>query len=525
LCATDYPEVGVLITVTAVAEAVGGGLLAVVTDPAGREVRDAVVTEPGEPTPVDAGDLVLGLGVGTREEALAVLARCGAGHAAALVLRRPLARDDEVLARARSSRVALVELRDDASWGPLPWAIRDVIDRAAAYDATGAAEPGGYDDLFTLADAAAAVAQAPVTIEDAHSWVLAYSSHQEGADPVRMSTIVRRRVPADVVAYFRSRGVFRRLANGNEPVLVPARSDGTLGRLVLPVRAGGELLGSMWVLTDRLPPEAELRELQASATLAAIHLLRLRAQSNISTRLSADRLQAALTEPASASAELRLPPAPWQVVGIRGEPTDDGTLHELALWDSVCRRAGWRHPALTDIAGTVLAVVARDGDAPGSRAWLLSLLADAAAQDPHLFLATSGAAGSLAALPRARAEATELLALRDAGLLPATVLHWEEHWADVVVRRAVTAVPPADLLGGGPLPALLRHDAEQGTAYAETLRAWLAEQGDPRRTAAALHVHPNTLRYRLRRLGEVVPLDLTSPVVRLALQLQLAAVA
>ncbi|WP_407111777.1 helix-turn-helix domain-containing protein [Streptomyces sp. DSM 116494] len=40
-----------------------------------------------------------------------------------------------------------------------------------------------------------------------------------------------------------------------------------------------------------------------------------------------------------------------------------------------------------------------------------------------------------------------------------------------------------------------------------------------------LRVHPNTLRYRLRKLEEVAPVDLTSPRVRLALRLQLMATA
>jgi DNA-binding PucR family transcriptional regulator len=38
-----------------------------------------------------------------------------------------------------------------------------------------------------------------------------------------------------------------------------------------------------------------------------------------------------------------------------------------------------------------------------------------------------------------------------------------------------------------------------------------------------LHVHPNTLRYRMARIAELVDLDLDAPQSRLALRLQLAA--
>jgi DNA-binding PucR family transcriptional regulator len=69
---------------------------------------------------------------------------------------------------------------------------------------------------------------------------------------------------------------------------------------------------------------------------------------------------------------------------------------------------------------------------------------------------------------------------------------------------------------------LLRHDARHGTAYAETLKAWLAAQGDTREAARALSVHPNTLRYRLQRMGEVTALPLDDPEQRLAMAIALA---
>lgn len=43
-----------------------------------------------------------------------------------------------------------------------------------------------------------------------------------------------------------------------------------------------------------------------------------------------------------------------------------------------------------------------------------------------------------------------------------------------------------------------------------TLDAYLAEDSDRRRTAAALHVHPNTLDYRLKRIVELTGLDPTT---------------
>jgi DNA-binding PucR family transcriptional regulator len=69
--------------------------------------------------------------------------------------------------------------------------------------------------------------------------------------------------------------------------------------------------------------------------------------------------------------------------------------------------------------------------------------------------------------------------------------------------------------------ALRSHDAEHGTEYLTTLAAWLDHPADPRTAARLIHVHPNTLRYRMQRLGEVIDVDLADPEVRLALRLQL----
>jgi DNA-binding PucR family transcriptional regulator len=47
-------------------------------------------------------------------------------------------------------------------------------------------------------------------------------------------------------------------------------------------------------------------------------------------------------------------------------------------------------------------------------------------------------------------------------------------------------------------------------ALLETLRAYLDCDLDVRRAADALYVHPNTVRYRLRRISELTGLDTQS---------------
>lgn len=74
-------------------------------------------------------------------------------------------------------------------------------------------------------------------------------------------------------------------------------------------------------------------------------------------------------------------------------------------------------------------------------------------------------------------------------------------------------------LGRTPLSVLEEHDARTSGDLVPTLRAWCETGFDVTTAAAAVHVHVNTLRYRIRRAGEICGLDVSEPRHLLALQL------
>ena len=78
---------------------------------------------------------------------------------------------------------------------------------------------------------------------------------------------------------------------------------------------------------------------------------------------------------------------------------------------------------------------------------------------------------------------------------------------------------PLELLAAPQLYKLQRIDAERGTEYYQTLRAWLLNERSIPKTAEALIVHRTTLTYRLEKMRELVPLDLDDPQMRLYLLL------
>lgn len=75
-------------------------------------------------------------------------------------------------------------------------------------------------------------------------------------------------------------------------------------------------------------------------------------------------------------------------------------------------------------------------------------------------------------------------------------------------HSCITQEMPARLLADPALLELQRYDAENGTPYYETLRTYLLSERSIPKTADALIIHRTTLTYRLRKIEELVRLNL-----------------
>jgi GTP-sensing pleiotropic transcriptional regulator CodY len=511
-----------MITVQGVVDRVGPTLLHVRLGGTTQHVSDVVIAEPGRKDQVGDGDLVLGVSVHTAKDAVELVKHCGTQGAAAVLLKPPLPTRAAVRAATQSCELALVEVHASAAWAQIVWLLRSVLDAAADESEPGDQHLSGLGDLFRLADAAAAVIDAPVTIEDANSRVLAYSARQDRTDPARVSTIMGRRVPDDVLARFRSRGVFRELSRGRTTIFVPAQQDGTLPRLIVPIRMGGELLGSMWAVVPGPVSDERAAAFADTAPVVALHLLRRRATEDAERRRSAELVRSVLAGRGSmrlAAAELDLADEPHRVVAIASQTQDalgaEGT--RLALWERIAAGVG-RRPAMAELHDALYAVVP---DRDGAGGW--PSLRAALTQDRTPPLVAAGPAVRLTDLVESRALAEELLSLLRTGLVRGPVASHEEAWPVLVLHRSAVAATASGATEFGPLPALRAQDEGSGTSYVDTLYEWLRHPGDPRAASRALRIHPNTLRYRMAKLTELAGVDLEDPDVRLALLTQLTA--
>jgi DNA-binding PucR family transcriptional regulator len=132
-------------------------------------------------------------------------------------------------------------------------------------------------------------------------------------------------------------------------------------------------------------------------------------------------------------------------------------------------------------------------------------------------------AGRLSELAEAAAElAADLAALTVTRPVPLRCIAG----GDAAVTADVVFAELAGLLAGHPtfrdgaLGVLRRHDADRGTDFVGTLAAYFDAGCDVTEAARRLHVHRNTLRYRLQRIEQLAGTDLTVPLQRFTLELQ-----
>lgn len=500
-----------VITAAGLAEALAPALVELVQGGEDRPVLGVELVEPGGPLAVDRGDLVVAVGARAAEEIFDVVE--AARSAAGLVLRRSWATTPEVRQWCAGASLPLLSVADDATWSSVLSVLRSALESATA--APGRAGDRVYGDLFDMADRIGAIIGAPVTIEDATSRVLAYSTGQVNIDEARLSTIVGRRVPREVRDHFRALGVFRRLARSADPFFVPAGADEVRARYVVPVRAGGDWLGSIWAVVDEPVPDLHVPELRAAADVVALLLLRLRSQSELDRALRLDQVRSALRGATAARPDW-LEPGPWRVAAVSG-PDDLAPDARCELWLGLARRHGWRRPLLADLDGTVHAILRDVDTGPGTLAWMAELVEAEWKNDAAIGIFAGRRVDAVGDLERSWSEAAELCGLAGPSLeRPVTVV--DDAWPTLVLARAVSGL--ADRPPVSPVAYLLEESGD--ATMLATLEAVIDYWGEPTRAARILGVHPNTVRYRITRLAALGAVDLGDPVQRLAVRLELA---
>ncbi len=498
----------------------------------GNEVRWAHVVDMPEPAPwVDEGQLLLTTGYAWPADAdeervqLAALAARGVAGIGLAVPGYVERFSDAAKVQADRLRLPLIEI----PWN-VPFArITEELHRAIVSSQqtaiarseeihralTRAATEG--TTLGELAERLGELIGRSITIEDPQGKLLGFHAIAAQDDPVRRETLARTASPEWLIGELERLGHLERIRSSIDPVRLPPLPQlGLAGRVVCPIRVAGELEGFVWILEGDEPlSELDHRAAEHASLVAALQIAHQRELARVESRLGYASFLTLLEAPSTTPLTLeraRLlgfdPDVAYRAgIVLLDEPLPlgrDGVLQREAIVEALRRHLvanGVERPMLGPSLNTVPFLIP-DG---------IGLAAVADALAPHgvrvVFGRVATGTGGVRASYR---EAREMLGYDGIGrfaryedvLLPRVLA------GDVTAREAFVR----ELFG-----------ALDGRKGADVLREAILRYADHgfafRRTASALGIHPNTLRYRLERAAELTGLAFDDPDTRFRLQL------
>jgi hypothetical protein len=379
-------------------------------------------------------------------------------------------------------------------------------------------------DIQTIVDELAVALARPVGVDDSQFRSLAYSAHLDGADAVRLASILRRVAPAAVRSWLIGD---LRIHLAREPVRIPASATlGMAPRMCVPIRFDDLLLGYLWLMDGE--PALGNAELAHASTVA--------------TQLSEALYHSRLLENADRSHEQAL-----LSELMLGDPSGRrAAAHQLRAGGFIARSSGYRAVCLIPIPDERLADdrvrVRLAGAAQRSRRIvsdsgalsvvlddrivvlhvderddIVDRIAEVAADaltdvdDVRAAVGSGSAVDGLASVSRSLREAT--VAALVAGRMRASVRRWESLGSLQVLGAVEAASWMWDVLA-----PLLEAGFEE---LLITLESYLDRAGNSADAARQLHLHRTTLYHRLRQIERLCELDLRDGDDRLRLHLAL----
>ena len=483
---------------------------------------------------VDADDVRLGLAVGAGSadlffllgvadaEAVRWLEQQFAGTGrvpTAIFVKEPT---DAAVARAVALGTAVVAVDPRARWESLYRLVNHAFEHHG--------DRGDHDsgtDLFGLAQSIADRTRGMVSIEDEQSHVLAYSASSDEADELRRLTILGRAGPPEHLEWIGQWGIFDALRAGGDVVRVSERPElGLRPRLAVGIhlpsadaRRPAAFGGTIWLQQGSAPLAEDAEEvLRGGAVLAARIMARLASTPSTHAAQVAELLGLAGddVDAAAIARELGITvDGRVALVGFQGSPSPPTGVIALSA-------SAFRSDAQAVSIGERVYVLLPKIGAPSSvMSWVRGVVA-AMHRELGLTLRAVVAAplGGLAGAAAARAEVDRVFdsADRHPGAI-AQITSLDEAHTTVLLDEIVSQVSQRPRL----VDPRVRQLREQDPILAETLRTYLDSFGDVSAVAKHLHVHPNTVRYRVRRIEKLMSTSLDDPDVRLVLALGLRA--
>jgi len=511
------------LSISTLIEAVGTDVLApwAVPGAGNAELGDVVFYEATEPFTAGPTDLVLGVGL-VRAQVEHLLDLAGICGAAGVVCRQSTAAREPLQARAHQVGVALLALGPAVGWASLTSHIRSLISTSGSqFDSDHGAS--ARHDLVWVANTLSVAMDGSVLIFNPQQDLLAASRLGRDVDDIRHQAVLAQHGPSEYRKRLHELGVYNELWQGDQVVEVEQIPElGAGRRQAIAVRAGEEILGSIWVAEGARPLASDSRAiLKKAAHIVSQHLVSRRAQAEPDRQFAEELTRRIITgeaDVAAAATWLEIDPSrPCRVIAIAVPEESHGEARRLADL-LLLYYSPYRHRVLPVVSRGRIYLVTWDTDSASldTKAAKDTVTRVAQALRLDIRAVIGPAVQTLEQVGASREEADRGLRVLDRRAVSGTVVHdVDDLLPSVQLLHLAEMVSALTGAGRGAVPRLKAYDSEHGTALADTLAGWFDAFGDVGVAGKSLHVHPNTVRYRIRKAVAVSGIDLDDPDTRL----------
>ncbi|MFQ5923428.1 MAG: PucR family transcriptional regulator [Anaerolineales bacterium] len=387
------------------------------------------------------------------------------------------------------------------------------------------------DSLQQVAEALAEILERSITVESEAFDVLA-AAQAGPVDEARVTSVSEGRTNPELAKELIERGIYSRLLEERRSIRVPPLPElgMTMERIVAPVLVAQKIVGYVWIISgDRALTDLDELAIDHAATVTAVILSKEQEIRRAELKRRGDLLEQLINlagppEPDLVEKVHRMgfrSDQPFQVSIIEGTPA--ASERSQALIRNVER---WLEevngPAMVSNRGEQVVIVLQS-QIPGMGAPLAErLVAELSHPSLTLLIGVGGPIDDLIELRTSFHQASEALHLARTQDKTEGVVAFEElgmsHW--------LHQLPPDVLLGNAyfqGVQKLAEHDNLHDSQLLGTLEIYLQSGGTTTVAARELNLHRNTLAYRLKRIEELIDLDLRQPRNRFELYTALRA--
>jgi DNA-binding PucR family transcriptional regulator len=381
-----------------------------------------------------------------------------------------------------------------------------------------------FESLEELADTISEVLQCSVTIEDANHKLISYSSHNAQTDPARISTIIGKRVPEKVIQTLWRDGVIQKLMKSDEPVMISAINEIGLGdRVAIAIRKDNNILGYIWIVLVEGKSQNNLiiKQLVKAAKAARTKLLQLQMKHRKAEQSYQEFFRQLLTGDMKSDSEVKQQagqlglqlPAFFcvNVLQFPSEITDK--LHQQIQYLITTTLQNRITLYIANNEQFILLEALPAKNISNKASFLCTLLTEQMTQRfgcaPSL-----GGCGSVydnyARVDHSYQEALTVIQIKQRFPEEMKSVHY---YADLGFYRLLPAIlkdKQDHQYENDCLQKIEAYDLEHNAELLHTLEVYLCNDSRIKESADVLHIHENTINYRLKRISKIGGIDLNS---------------